>query len=262
MGPPAPRPAVIRQNAVAVSMPPYSQYPNQPASGGPGGYGQPTSGPAYGGQPTSGPGYGGQPTSGPSYGGQPTSGPGYGAQQPGYGADQGYGAQQPAYGGQQPGYDPSQGGYGAQQPGYGPPAGGYGGGGGDGIALTLKFFPLAFLLMFFKPVVTINGQQYQVPWNRRTPIQLPPGQYHVHVHTPYLIPTQIGKADLAVNVGGGQPVELEYRAPLFMFSPGSLGTPPQKYNGVGPTIALMAVPLVIGLICCCFSIISSSNSGY
>ena len=237
---------MIRQNAVAVSMPPYSQYPNQPASGGPGGYGQPTSGSGYGGQPTSGPAYGGQPTSGPGYGGQPTSGPGYGAQ-PGYG--------------QQPGYDPSQGGYGAQQPGYGPPAGGYGGGGGDGIALTLKFFPLAFLLMFFKPVVTINGQPYQVPWNQRTPIPLPPGQYHVHVHTPYLIPTQVGKADLAVNVGGGQPVELEYRAPLFMFSPGSLGTPPQKYNGVGPTIALIAVPFVIMLICCCFSIISS-NSGY
>ena len=67
LGPRAPDGRVIGQNAVAVSMPPYSQYPNQPASGGPGGYGQPTSGPSYGGQPTSGPGYGGQPTSGPGY---------------------------------------------------------------------------------------------------------------------------------------------------------------------------------------------------
>lgn len=214
-------------------MPPYSQYPNQPASGGPGGYGQPTSGPAYGGQPTSGPGYGGQP--------------GYG-QQPGYDQAGGYG--------QQPGY-------GQQQPGYGSPGGGAYGGGGDGIALTAKFFPLAFILLLFKPFVTINGQQYQVPWSQRQLIQLPPGQYNVHVHTPYLGIFDIGKADLAVNVGGGQPVELEYRAPLFMFSAGSLGTPPQKYNGVLPTILLAVVPLVIVLICCCMSVfLNDSGSSY
>jgi hypothetical protein len=163
---------MIRQNPVAVTMPPYSQYPNQPASGGPGGYG----------------------------------------------------------------------------------------GEGDGVALTLKYFPLAFMLSFFKPVVTVNGQPYQVPWNRRTVLPLPPGQYHIHVHTPYLIPTQIGKADLPVNVGGGQPIELEYRAPLFVFSPGSLGTPPQKYNGVLASVLLMVVPLVIVLLCCCGVMISSMFS--
>jgi hypothetical protein len=205
-------------------MPPYSQYPNQPASGGPGGYGQPTSGTGYG-----------APTSGPAYGAPADP---YGQQQQGYG-QQGYGAQQPSY----------------------PPAGGGGyGGGGDGIALTAKFFPLAFILLFFKPFVTINGQQYQVAWNQRTPIQLPPGQYSVHVHTPYLGIFDIGKADLAVNVGGGQPVELEYRAPLFMFSAGSLGTPPQKYNGVLPTVLLMVVPLAIVLICCCASFLFNGNS--
>jgi hypothetical protein len=101
-----------------------------------------------------------------------------------------------------------------------------------------------------------------VPWSRRTAIQLPPGQYHVHVHVPYLIPTKIGNADLAVNVGGGRPIELEYRAPMFMFSPGSLGTPPQKYNGVLPTVLLMVVPLVVVLICCCFSIFANSGNSY
>jgi hypothetical protein len=150
----------------------------------------------------------------------------------------------------------------SQYPTSGPPGGygGYGGqagGEGDGIALTLKYFPLAFLLSFFKPVVTVNGQPYQVPWSRRTVIPLPPGQYHLHVHTPYLIPTQIGKADLPINVGGGRPIELEYRAPLWAFSPGSLGTPPQKYNGVLATVLLMVVPLVILLICCCGSIVAS-----
>jgi hypothetical protein len=130
---------------------------------------------------------------------------------------------------------------------------------GDGIALTLKYFPLAFLLAFFKPVVTINGQPYQVPWNQRTVIPVPPGQYHLHVHTPYILPSEVGKADVPVNVGGGQPVELEYRAPLFIFSPGSLGSPPQKYNGVMATVLLAVVPLVIGLLCCCGSFLASMN---
>lgn len=141
----------------------------------------------------------------------------------------------------------------SQYPTSGPP-GGYGGGyggEGDGVALTLRFFPLAFMLLFFKPVVTVNGQPYQVPWSRRTFLPLPPGQYHLHIHVPYLIPTQIGKADLPVNVGGGRPVELEYKAPLWAFSPGSLGSPPQKYNGVLATVLVMVVPLVLVILCCC-----------
>jgi hypothetical protein len=200
-----------------VTTPPYSQYPNQPTSGG------------YPNQPTSG-GYGNQPTSG-AFGNQPTSG--------GYGGQAGYGQQgQAGYG---------QGGQ-----------GGYGGGGsGDGIAFTPRFFPLAFILFLFKPFLSINGQQYQVPWGKRTVIPLPPGQYHVHAHTPYLLPPQVGKADLPVQVGGGQPIELEYKSPLFIFSAGSLGAPPQKYNGVLATVLLMVVPIVVLLICCCGSVFSS-----
>ena len=88
-------------------------------------------------------------------------------------------------------------------------------------------------------------------------IPLPPGQYHLHVHVPYLIPTQVGKADLPINVGGGRPIELEYKAPLWAFSPGSLGTPPQKYNGVLATVLIMVIPLAILLICCCGSFLTS-----
>jgi hypothetical protein len=130
---------------------------------------------------------------------------------------------------------------------------------GDGIALTLKYFPLAFLLAFFKPVVRVDGQPFQVPWNQRTVIPVMPGQHHLHVHTPYLLPSEVGKADLGVNVGGGQPIEVEYRAPLFMFSPGSLGAPPQKYNGVLPTVLLIVVPLAIVFLCCCGSFLLSLN---
>jgi hypothetical protein len=138
-------------------------------------------------------------------------------------------------------------------PGYGGPYGGE----GDGIALTLKFFPLAFALSFFKPVVTVNGQPYQVPWNRRTVIPLPPGQYHVHIHTPYLIPSKVGNADLPVNVGGGRPVELEYRAPVWVWAPGALGSPPQKYNGALLGTLIVAVAIAIPLICCCVGVLSN-----
>jgi hypothetical protein len=34
---------------------------------------------------------------------------------------------------------------------------------------------------------------------------------------------------------------LEYKAPLFTFSRGSLGPPPQRYNGLVPTIAIFGV---------------------
>ena len=141
-------------------------------------------------------------------------------------------------------------------PQYGQPGGSYGGGGAyggaeDGIALTLKWFPLTFMYAFFKPVVTIDGQPHQIPWSRRTVVPVPPGQHHVHVHVPYILPPQVGKADTAVQTYPGQPAELEYRAPVWAFSPGSLGPPPQQYNGWMWQILLVAVPLVVILLCCC-----------
>jgi hypothetical protein len=42
-------------------------------------------------------------------------------------------------------------------------------------------------------------------------------------------------------VNPGQWVELEYKAPLFTFSRGSLGPPPQSYNGIGVMIAITVV---------------------
>jgi hypothetical protein len=75
-----------------------------------------------------------------------------------------------------------------------------------------------------------------------------PGQHHVHVYTPYFLPSRVGPADATADVHAGQVVELEYKAPLWSFSPGSLGVGPQKYNGVGITIAVIAIPFVIILL--------------
>lgn len=147
-----------------------------------------------------------------------------------------------------------------QQPGY-PPQGA----GGSAIAFTLKYHPLAFLLGLFKPQVLLNGHQVQAGWKARTVLPVQPGQYHLHVHVPYLIPSQIGVADLGVNVQPGQTVELEYRAPMIAFMRGALGTPPQKYPGFAATIVLLVVSLVI-LLCVCggflAAIASSSNDPY
>ncbi len=141
------------------------------------------------------------------------------------------------------------------QPGAHPPQSN----GGGAIAVTLKFNPLAFLLGLFKPQVELNGHQVQAGWGR-TVVPVPPGQYHLHVHVPYLLPSRIGVADLPVTVYPGQTVELEYRAPMIAFMGGALGAPPQKYPGMGISIALLAVSLVL-LLCICGGFVIAAASG-
>src|SRR5690606_16849342 len=77
-------------------------------------------------------------------------------------------------------------------------------------------------------------------WGRNT-IPLPPGQYHLHVHLPYFLPAQIGPADLTIWLQPGTTLELEYRAPLWAYSRGALGSAPQPWNGMGCMVTLLAV---------------------
>jgi hypothetical protein len=123
------------------------------------------------------------------------------------------------------------------QPQYGPPP--------QGIALTTQYFALSWLFATVKPKVFVNG--YEIPvwgWGR-TVVPLAPGQYHFHVYTPYFFPTRVGPADLTVTVHPGHFIELEYRTPLWSFSSGSLGSPPQRYNGILPIVAVSAVALLV-----------------
>jgi hypothetical protein len=48
-----------------------------------------------------------------------------------------------------------------------------------------------------------------------------------------------------VNVAQGHLVELEYGAPVWTFGPGSLGSPPQTYNGQTAMIAVTVVALAV-----------------
>lgn len=127
----------------------------------------------------------------------------------------------------------------------------------QGLALDAKFFPMAWIFFLIKPVVEINGQAVPAQWGVNN-IPLPPGQHHVHVHVPYILPSKIGSADLAINVAPQQTVPLEYRAPLWTFSQGSMGPAPQKYNGVGIAIAVMVVPVLIVLLFVVLSIAAAA----
>jgi hypothetical protein len=79
-------------------------------------------------------------------------------------------------------------------------------------------------------------------------LPLTAAQYLVHVYVPYFFPRRVGPADYTVAVNPGQIVELEYRVPLWTFSLGSLGPPPQRYNGVGLTVAIMAAAVLLMII--------------
>jgi hypothetical protein len=87
------------------------------------------------------------------------------------------------------------------------------------------------------------------------PVQ--PGQHQLHAHVPYFLPPRIGPADATVDVAPGQVVELEYRAPLWSFSAGSLGAPPQKYNGAAIMIGIAVAVLAVFLCCCGLSLVSA-----
>jgi hypothetical protein len=127
---------------------------------------------------------------------------------------------------------------------HGPQPGPYGQA-GEGIAVNTQFFPLAWVLFFVKPKVAVDGQEIPVSGWGRTHVPARAGQHHVHVYVPYFLPPKMGPADATADVRPGQVAELEYKAPMWAFSAGSLGVGPQKYNGVGITIAIVAIPFVL-----------------
>ena len=119
----------------------------------------------------------------------------------------------------------------------------------EGIVVTTRYSLMTLVFAFVKPKVIVNGMEMpSVGWGR-TVVPAPPGQYHVHVHTPYFVPSRVGPADYVVAVQPGQLVELEYKAPVWTFSPGSLGPPPQTYNGLTAVVVITIAVLVVVFAC-------------
>ncbi|CAM3346933.1 hypothetical protein [Stackebrandtia soli] len=171
--------------------------------------------------------------------------------QGGYGQQPGYGYPQtpPSYGHQQP----------TPQPGYPqyPDAGSTG-----WLRIDAKFFWMAWVLFFVKPVIIVNGQQMpNTQWGLNT-LTLPAGTHHVLMYFPWLFPAQPGRVEQWITVHPGQATDVEYRAPIWVFSPGSLGPAPQPYNGLGLMIAIYAVFILVFLAMCLGMINASSRPYY
>ena len=118
---------------------------------------------------------------------------------------------------------------------------------GQGITLTTTYFPLSWGFLLFKPKVLLNGYEMPVAGWGCAHYPTWPGRYHVQVFVPYLIPPRAGTAECTVIVHPDQVVELEYKMPLWVFSRGSLGPPPQRYGGGAVIVAVTLVAVVITL---------------
>lgn len=116
---------------------------------------------------------------------------------------------------------------------------------GSAIAVTCRgsvwTFPAGLLLLIMLPPrISINGHPVKVSWGR-TVFPVPPGQYRVGGSIWYgahysfrergVRPDlEVSGASCWVTAYPGALIELEYRPSLFVFAPGSLGPPPQRYR--------------------------------
>ncbi|QIZ34261.1 hypothetical protein [Saccharopolyspora sp. ASAGF58] len=126
------------------------------------------------------------------------------------------------------------------------------------IVIDCSYFWLAFMLMFFKPQVTINGQPGPILTWGKTPVDLPPGQYQIGIHVNYL--WRVGEATAVIPVNAGQQVDVHYAAPVIVFMNGAIGPTPQKAPGVGLALGVMGGSLALCFLITLLSIISIAAS--
>ncbi|MFI0469454.1 hypothetical protein ACH347_35725 [Saccharopolyspora sp. 5N102] len=124
------------------------------------------------------------------------------------------------------------------------------------IVIDCSYFWLAFMLMFFKPQLTINGQPGPILTWGKTPVDLPPGQYQIGIHVNYL--WQVGLATAVIPVNAGQQVDVHYAAPVIVFMNGAIGPTPQKAPGMGLAIGIMAGSVALCFLIILLSVISAA----
>jgi len=90
-----------------------------------------------------------------------------------------------------------------------------------GIRVTLRFFPLAFLLLFCTPVVVINGVTYRLSWGTHY-FDLTPGQYHVKIFFPYLFLPECGANSVAFELHQGVVRTVSFYMWPWVFAKGSM----------------------------------------
>jgi hypothetical protein len=127
------------------------------------------------------------------------------------------------------------------------------------ITVTARFMPLSFFFLFVKPNFELDGQPAIPGTGGTNTFPVAPGPHRVCMYTPYLLPARVGPAEVVVDVPPGQNVHMEYKAPLIVWAKGSLGPPPQRYNGLWFYWALLAI-VVLVIICCGGTVLLSNNN--
>jgi hypothetical protein len=93
-----------------------------------------------------------------------------------------------------------------------------------GLEIKAGFFPLAFVLFFCTPHLSINGSApIRAKWGDNL-IPVEPGRHQVTMWYPYAFIKQASKATLVVDVAHGQVAQLTYRPHILyiIFLPGRL----------------------------------------
>jgi hypothetical protein len=90
-----------------------------------------------------------------------------------------------------------------------------------GILVSTKIFPLAFLLLFFKTNVSIDGVTSVLKWGDHF-FAVPPGSHEVSVSFRYLFSSQMGQATIGSDVVSGRTTTVLYRSPFLVFMGGSI----------------------------------------
>jgi hypothetical protein len=89
------------------------------------------------------------------------------------------------------------------------------------IDITTKMFPLAFLLLFFKTNVSIDGDARVIPWGD-SHYDVLPGQHEVEISFKYFFSRKMGSQKIGIEVGEGKTVSLRYRPSFLVTMPGSI----------------------------------------
>ena len=105
-----------------------------------------------------------------------------------------------------------------------------------GIHLKTSFFPLAFMLAFFKPDASVDGgPPVRVGWGESF-LPASPGTHRLDVWFEYMIFGAVGKAEGMIEVPADGVSVISYKAPFWLiFMPGKL-----QVEGAAPAAALPA----------------------
>jgi hypothetical protein len=93
-----------------------------------------------------------------------------------------------------------------------------------GVNVHLKIFPLGFLLLLFRPRLSVDGgPPAKMSWGKAF-VPLAPGTHTLRCYLPYLWYRHLGDATTEVPVGPGAAATVQWRTPWLVFLAGKWKT--------------------------------------